>query len=445
MADSFKQIVEAIVGKASSDNSGRQFGVSGFFPERSVHCEWYDKSRHVELHLEGPNPSPAIRSLAEFLKNNLPSDDKAETVDRHSFSYFSYILKGPAIEASDAMGNAFRALLDLVTPVVNEYINSLRAKLYSQEVEMIKNGMEITIDTFVDVYKNGFKANTITLLQLFREHNKQFEKKISNGVNTSTTLDKYVVTMEYLASFLKTLKKDDIMIKDITPMFVEEFFVYLLKSMSNNTAIQKMKRLKKILRIAVEEGYIKVSPFKMTLREEQKEVQPLTIEEVRRIRAKKIDVDRMAKVRDLFVFECYTGLAFTDLVNLTSDNIITDAQGNEWIVKSRQKTKIQSTIPLLPIAKEILLKSGYKLPTLSNQKYNGYLKELGDICGINKDIHSHLARHTFATILLNSGVDMVSVSKILGHANSRITEKVYAKMLPDTIMSKVKGVQDKLL
>lgn len=327
----------------------------------------------------------------------------------------------------------------------NEYINSLRAKLYSQEVEMIKNGMEITIDTFVDVYKNGFKANTITLLQLFREHNKQFEKKISNGVNTSTTLDKYVVTMEYLASFLKTLKKDDIMIKDITPMFVEEFFVYLLKSMSNNTAIQKMKRLKKILRIAVEEGYIKVSPFKMTLREEQKEVQPLTIEEVRRIRAKKIDVDRMAKVRDLFVFECYTGLAFTDLVNLTSDNIITDAQGNEWIVKSRQKTKIQSTIPLLPIAKEILLKYGYKLPTLSNQKYNGYLKELGDICGINKDIHSHLARHTFATILLNSGVDMVSVSKILGHANSRITEKVYAKMLPDTIMSKVKGVQDKLL
>lgn len=327
----------------------------------------------------------------------------------------------------------------------NDYLDVLRAKLFTQETEMIKNGMEITIDTFVDVYKNGFKANTITLLQLFREHNKQFEKKISSGVNTSTTLDKYVVTMEYLASFLKTLNKDDIMIKDITPMFVEEFFVYLLRSMSNNTAIQKMKRLKKILRIAVEEGYIKASPFKIKLKEEQKEVQPLTIDEVRRIRAKKIDVDRMAKVRDLFVFECYTGLAFTDLVNLTSENIITDAQGNEWIVKSRQKTKIQSTIPLLPIAKEILQKYSYKLPTLSNQKYNGYLKELGDICEINKDLHSHLARHTFATILLNSGVDMVSVSKILGHANSRITEKVYAKMLPDTIMSKVKGVQDKLL
>ena len=86
-----------------------------------------------------------------------------------------------------------------------------------------------------------------------------------------------------------------------------------------------------------------------------------------------------------------------------------------------------------------------ELPTLTNQKYNGYLKELGDICGIKKNHHSHLARRTFATILLNSGVDMVSVSKILGHANSRITEKVYAKMLPETIMKKVMNVQAKLI
>jgi len=90
----------------------------------------------------------------------------------------------------------------------NDYLDALRAKLFTQETEMIKNGIEVTMDTFMDVYKNGFKANSITILQLFREHNKQFEKKISNGVNTSTTLDKYVVTMEYLASFLKTLKMD---------------------------------------------------------------------------------------------------------------------------------------------------------------------------------------------------------------------------------------------
>ena len=324
---------------------------------------------------------------------------------------------------------------------INEYMVALKAKCYGIETEMMKNGMDVTMASFVDVLKNGFKANTITILQLFREHNELFGKKIANGVVTGSTLEKYKVTMDYLAAYIKTLKKDDIMVKEITPMFIEDFFVYLVGLMSNNTAIQKMKHLKKILRMAVEEGYISVSPFKMTLKNEQKEVDPLTLDELRKIKNKKISVARLAKVRDMFIFECYTGLAFTDMVNLRSENIVVDPKGNEWIIKSRQKTKIQSTIPLLPIAKEIFVKYKEVLPTLTNQRYNGYLKELGDICGIKKNLHSHLARHTFATILLHSGVDMVSVSKILGHSNSRITEKVYAKMLPETIMKKVKGIE----
>ena len=328
---------------------------------------------------------------------------------------------------------------------INEYTVALKVKCYGIETEMMKNGMDVTMDSFVDVFKNGFKANTITILQLFRERNELFGKKIANGVVTGSTLEKYKVTMDYVAAYIKTLKKDDIMVKEITPMFIEDFFVYLVGLMSNNTAIQKMKHLKKILRMAVEEGYISVSPFKMTLKNEQKEVNPLTLDELRKIKNKNISLPRLAKVRDMFIFECYTGLAFTDMVNLRSENNVVDTKGNEWIIKSRQKTKIQSTIPLLPIAKEILMKYQDELPTLTNQKYNGYLKELGDICGIKKNLHSHLARHTFATILLNSGVDMVSVSKILGHANSRITEKEYAKMLPETIMKKAMNVQAKLI
>lgn len=323
----------------------------------------------------------------------------------------------------------------------NEYLEAIRAKCYAIETEMIKRGMELTIDSFYEVYQNGFQENSISILKLFQKHNEQFEKKIKSGVITDTTLYKYTVTMRYLSDYLKTLKKQDIMVKDITPMFIEDFFVFLRATQSNNTAIQKMKQLKKICRIAVEEGYIKASPFKTILKKEQKEVNPLTLEELRTIRNKQIHIERLARVRDLFVFECYTGLAFTDLENLTKDNFVVDSEGNEWIVKARQKTHIQSTIPLLPVAKEILLKYQDQLPSLTNQKYNSYLKELGDICGIDKSLHSHLARHTFATILLNSGVDMVSVSKILGHANSKITEQVYAKMLPKTIMSKVKGVQ----
>ena len=116
-----------------------------------------------------------------------------------------YVSTDRKVKASSFNRRTQRVYNDKAT---NDYIEALRAKLFTQETEMIKNGIEVTMDTFMDVYKNGFKANSITILQLFREHNKQFEKKISNGVNTSTTLDKYVVTMEYLASFLKTLKKD---------------------------------------------------------------------------------------------------------------------------------------------------------------------------------------------------------------------------------------------
>ena len=146
----------------------------------------------------------------------------------------------------------------------------------------------------------------------------------------------------------------------------------------------------------------------------------------------------------MFVFECYTGLAFSDLASLTENDFHTDDSGNKWIIKKRHKTNVVATIPLLPIALEILDKYNNKLPRLTNIKYNAYLKELGDICKIKKKLHSHLARHTWATILLNSGMDMVSVSKCLGHANSKITESTYAKVLPDTLFEKVKTVGENL-
>ena len=354
-----------------------------------------------------------------------------------------YITTDRRVKASSFNTKTQKVAKDKAT---NEYLEALRAKVYAQETEMIKNSTEVTMETFIDIYKNGFTSNTITILQLFKLHNDQFITLVEKNLCAATTLDKYNVTKSYLESFIKEqLNKEDVLVKDITPKMVEDFFIYLLESMSNNTAVQKMKQLKKVLKMAVEEGYIKVSPFKMTLKKEDVEVDPLTLPELRKIRSKKITIERLARVRDMFVFECYTGLAFTDMANLTQDNFVTDANGAEWIIKSRQKTKIKSTIPLLAPAKEVYLKYQGELPTLTNQKYNSYLKELADICGIEKNLHSHLARHTFATTLLNNGVDMVSVSKVLGHANSRITEKVYAKMLPDTILSKVHNVASKII
>jgi len=328
---------------------------------------------------------------------------------------------------------------------LNEFLKALKARLYAIETTLMSKDVNVSIDTVLDVFRNGEQERTMTFLQLFEIHNGNVGKRVKQKLITPTTLSKYEVTKDYVARYIKTeLKKDDILIKDITPSFIDNLFVFLLGFMSNNTAIQKMKQVKRVIRFAIDEGYIKVSPYKITLKKEKKEVQPLTIKEVNAIRKKKIDIERLAKIRDLFIFECYTGLAFTDLMSLNDNDFHVDESGHKWIIKKRHKTNVVATIPLLPIALAILDKYNNKLPHMSNVKYNAYLKEIGDICGIKKNLHSHLARHTWATILLNAGMDMVSVSKCLGHSNSKITESTYAKILPDKLFEKVKKVGDNL-
>ena len=328
---------------------------------------------------------------------------------------------------------------------LNEFLKALKIRLYSIETTLMSKDVNVSIDTVLDVFRNGEQERTMTFLQLFEIHNCNVGKRVKQKLITPTTLSKYEVTKDYVTRYIKTeLKKDDILVKDITPSFIDNLFVFLLEFMSNNTAIQKMKQVKRVIRFAVDEGYIKVSPYKITLKKEKKEVQPLTIKEVNIIRKKKIDIKRLAQIRDLFVFECYTGLAFTDLMSLNDNDFHIDESGNKWIIKKRHKTNVVATIPLLPIALEILDKYNYKLPHMSNVKYNAYLKEIGDICGIKKSLHSHLARHTWATILLNAGMDMVSVSKCLGHSNSKITESTYAKVLPDKLFEKANKVNEVL-
>lgn len=136
----------------------------------------------------------------------------------------------------------------------------------------------------------------------------------------------------------------------------------------------------------------------------------------------------MNNVRWLFLFQCYTGLAYTDLATLTKEDI-----KDGMIIKRRKKTKVQSIIPILEVTKQILEMYDYKLPILSNQKYNAYLKEIADICGINKELHTHLARHTMATICLNNGIDINVIAKILGHSSTRITLSTYAQLLNSTV------------
>ncbi|KAA6307764.1 Tyrosine recombinase XerD, partial [termite gut metagenome] len=182
----------------------------------------------------------------------------------------------------------------------------------------------------------------------------------------------------------------------------------------------------------------------------------LTQEEIEVIMNKQFAIKRLEKVRDIFVFSCFSGLAYIDAKNLRENNIRTSFDGGLWIMGKREKTGVNFNIPLLEVPKMILdkykgsLPNNIVLPVLSNQKMNAYLKEIGDLCGIEKELTFHLARHTFATLTLSKGVSIESVSKMLGHTNIKTTQ-IYARITNEKIShdmaafaGKMKGVETKL-
>lgn len=313
---------------------------------------------------------------------------------------------------------------------INTYLQAVKQKCYTVQTEMMKRGMDFTLSTFMDCYQNGVVMSR-TLLSVYDEHNREYEKQVMQGINCIATLNKYINARDYLARYIKDkYGKKDIELKAITPQFIEGHYLYLLQFMNNNSACKILKRLKRIIQICIDERYIDVNPFKIKMKEDKVEIVPLTPEEIKKIKDKSITNERLSKIRDLFVFQTYTGLAYVDMASLSKDDI-----RDGLIIKNRKKTDVASVIPLLPQAKEILEKYDYILPVLSNQKYNAYLKELGDICGVEKNLHSHLARHTFATTLLNCGMSLSIIAKAMGHANTRITEQTYAQLRVDTVRS----------
>ena len=200
-----------------------------------------------------------------------------------------------------------------------------------------------------------------------------------------------------------------------------------------------MKNFKKIIRVALANEWIIKDPFskiKLTFKKVEKFF--LTEEELKTIIDKKFHIERLQHVKDIFIFGCFTGLAYVDIKKLTPENLVVGPDGKKWINTMRTKTGSKSNIPLLPITEGIIEKyhddpycviHNVLLPVLSNQKLNSYLKEIADICGINKTLTTHIARHTFATtVTLNNDIPIETVSKMLGHSSIKMTQ-TYARLL----------------
>jgi integrase len=216
-----------------------------------------------------------------------------------------------------------------------------------------------------------------------------------------------------------------------------------------------LANFKKIVLICLKNGWIIKDPFiqfKITKQEVERPI--LTEQELQTLVSRNFEINRLNLVKDIFIFSCYTGLAYADVQKLKRSEIIIGVDGDKWISTRRQKTDTSSKIPILPIAAALIDK--YKdhsqcflkdrlLPVLTNQKMNAYLKEIADTCGIKKHLTFHIARHTFATtVTLSNGVPIETVSKMLGHTNLRTTQH-YAKILDMKVNEDMMLLKKKLL
>ena len=302
-------------------------------------------------------------------------------------------------------------------------------------------------------YKGDVSIRTKTILELFKEHNDRLEKLVGKEYSIAT-LWKFKQARDLLKGFIKySLTKADYQFKDLDLKFVQDYEFYLKteKSLALATVNKMIQRFRKVVKIAISQGIIDRDPFVgYKVKRVKKEIVYLTTEELKKLEEYQFKAERLQTIADMFIFCCYTGLAYHEMANLEKSHIVNGFDGNEWINMKRLKTQQTLAIPLLTKSKIIIEKYSNAhevkvLPSFSNQKFNAYLKEIADIVGIEKRLTHHLARRTFATtVLLFNDVPMEVVSELLGHSKITITQEHYAKVVNKKVSEQMNKLNSKL-
>lgn len=335
---------------------------------------------------------------------------------------------------------------------INNSIKSLLSKIHKIHTELVATEKPFALE----VIKNkltGKNEKRTTLLDAIKYHNGLIEKGIGKNYALSTYKG-YLWFTDKIKSFLKyQYNRNDILLTELNHRFLTEFEHYLFHSLHNqvNTVQKNITQLKKVINLCIDLDWLDKMPFKrIKLKAYTPKREHLTIGELKSVESLTLTNKRLQMIRDKFVFQCYTGIAFVDLNKLTVSNIVKGIDGEDWIILNREKTKSRSTIPLLPIAKAIIEKyrsenQATLFPLCSNQKFNMYLKELSELCGINKRITTHTGRRTFATtVTLSNGVPIETVSRMLGHSDLKTTS-IYAKVVDTKVSEDMQKVKDKLI
>ncbi len=340
---------------------------------------------------------------------------------------------------------------------LNSYLENVRSQLANHYQDLISSKQEVTPEAIKNLFL-GMDNSGKTLKELIEYHNVRMDENLKWG-----TLKNYHTTARYIDLFLrKKMKLDDIHLSELNYKFISDFEYYLKKHrptdhqrpMGNNAVMKHMERLRKMVTMSVRMEWLDKDPFsayKLHFTKVEREF--LTEIELAAIEKKNFKIERLQYVKDLFIFCCYTGLSYIDVINLSPNNISKGINNMDWINAKREKTNNPIKIPILPRAQQLIDKyrnhprskaKGTLFPDISNQKLNSYLKEIADLCEINKNLTFHIARHTFATtVTLTNGVPIETVSKMLGHSSLKTTQ-IYAKILDQKISEDMDQLQSKL-
>lgn len=326
---------------------------------------------------------------------------------------------------------------------ITAVLEEIRTKAYNKFLQLQGQNINVTPERLKQALLGKDQVQPRGYVEIFDQWLVEYSKMV--GITTSKrTLDKYILVRNRLQDYIASqLGVKDISLEEVTPKFLSNFDNYLRVeyNMANNHAMKIRQKLRTIYKVAIDNGWVSKNPFStVKIHFDPVERDVLTKSELAALIQTDMDIDRLEKMRDVFVFACFTGLAHCDVAGLTKENIITDEAGQVWLKTHRQKTSEVVDIPLLEIPQLIIKKyqgmkelNGKLLPTLTNSCSNLYLKEVAVRCGINKTLTFHMARHTFATtVTLSNGVPIESVAKMLGHRNIRTTQ-IYAKIIKDKL------------
>jgi len=337
---------------------------------------------------------------------------------------------------------------------ITAVLEEIRTKAYNKFLQLQGQNINVTPERLKQALLGKDQVQPRGYVEIFDQWLVEYSKMV--GITTSKrTLDKYILVRNRLQDYIASqLGVKDISLEEVTPKFLSNFDNYLRVeyNMANNHAMKIRQKLRTIYKVAIDNGWVSKNPFStVKIHFDPVERDVLTKSELAALIQTDMDIDRLEKMRDVFVFACFTGLAHCDVAGLTKENIITDEAGQVWLKTHRQKTSEAVDIPLLEIPQLIIKKyqgmkelKGKLLPTLTNSCSNLYLKEVAVRCGINKTLTFHMARHTFATtVTLSNGVPIESVAKMLGHRNIRTTQ-IYAKVIKDKLVEDMNNLATRI-